>query len=75
MVPDALLDWLNSIGMREYAELLVEEGYDDLETMKTIMKSELPITHEMLKKAGIAKHGHRARILVHLEWGKHTSKR
>lgn len=38
--------------------------------MKNIMRSELPITHDMLKKAGISIPGHRARILVHLEWGK-----
>lgn len=35
------------------------------------MKSSLPITHDMLRKAGIKKPGHRARIIVHLEWGKY----
>ena len=50
---------------------LVEQGFDDIESMKLQMSSEIPITNEILKNAGILKAGHRARILVELEWGKY----
>ena len=43
---------------------LVEQGFDDIESMKLQMSSEIPITNEILKNAGILKAGHRARILV-----------
>ena len=59
--------------MRQYVELIVEQGFEDLDTMKQVMKSDMPLTHRMLKKAGIAKAGHRARLLVNLEWGKSFS--
>ena len=43
---------------------LVEQGFDDIESMKLQMSSEIRITNEILKNAGILKAGHRARILV-----------
>lgn len=36
--------------------------------LKSVMRSEMPLSSEMLEGAGIKKAGHRARILVRLEF-------
>jgi hypothetical protein len=36
--------------------------------LKSIMRSDMPLTHELLESLGIYKPGHRARILVKLEY-------
>ena len=63
---------MENIGFTQYTQMLVEQGFEDLETLKTIMDSSMPLTHSVLKKAGIRRPGHRARILVRLEFGKFT---
>jgi len=65
-----LLDWLDRLGLSEYAEAFLEQGFDDLESLKEQMKSPMPLTHETLRQAGIKLSGHRARIIVQLEYGK-----
>lgn len=55
---------MTKLNLKEYVELMVEQGFDDLESMKCMMKSTLPLNHDMLKQAGIRKPGYRARILV-----------
>ena len=61
-------EWLDAINLKEYAEILVDNGFDDLDVMKQLMRTDMPLTHESLKSSGIIKCGHRARILVRLEF-------
>lgn len=54
--------------MKSYANKLIDAGFDDLEVLKSMMRSDMPLTHDILKSSGIRKPGHRSRILVRLEW-------
>lgn len=63
-----LIEWLDSINMKQYAPNLIDMGFDDLDILKQMMRSDIPLTHEILLNSGISKPGHRARILVKLEW-------
>lgn len=65
-----LEEWLEKINLPFLAPILVEGGFDDIAALIAQMKSNMPITDEMLKRIGIEKAGHRARILVKLEEGK-----
>jgi hypothetical protein len=62
-----LMKFLKSIKMIMYKDVLLAEGFDDMDLMAFQMSSPLPITHEVLENVGIGKHGHRARILMKLE--------
>ena len=59
--------FLNSINLLAYRDVLVREGFDDLEMMTYQMICPLPITHGLLESIGIAKHGHRSRLMMKLE--------
>ena len=61
-----LEEWLEKINLPFLAPILVEGGFDDIAALIAQMKSNMPITDEMLKRIGIEKAGHRARILVKL---------
>lgn len=62
-----IFNWLKEIGLEEVYELMCEAGYDDVKTMVNQMLGPLPITDDDLKESGIAKPGHRLRILLKLE--------
>ncbi|OMJ72035.1 hypothetical protein SteCoe_29619 [Stentor coeruleus] len=62
-----LVKFLRGIKMLNYKDLLICEGFDDMDMMIFQMTSIMPITHEVLEEVGIAKHGHRARLLMKLE--------
>jgi hypothetical protein len=38
---------------------MVESGFDDVDILRSMMKSEMPLSHESLMAIGIEKHGHR----------------
>eukprot|EP00357_Protocruzia_adherens_P030856 CAMPEP_0115004172 /NCGR_PEP_ID=MMETSP0216-20121206/19042_1 /TAXON_ID=223996 /ORGANISM="Protocruzia adherens, Strain Boccale" /LENGTH=1183 /DNA_ID=CAMNT_0002370105 /DNA_START=316 /DNA_END=3867 /DNA_ORIENTATION=+ len=59
--------WLASINMQIYHSLLTEGDLDDLDYLIQRMHSEKPIKDAELKRLGIKKPGHRARIIVKLE--------
>ncbi|OMJ74274.1 hypothetical protein SteCoe_26827 [Stentor coeruleus] len=62
-----LIKFLKSIKMLSYKDILINEGFDDMDLIVYQMSSPLPITHDILESIGIIKHGHRARILMKLE--------
>lgn len=62
-----LVKFLRGIKMLNYKDVLICEGFDDMDMMIFQMTSTLPITHEVLEGIGIVKHGHRARLLMKLE--------
>jgi len=59
---------LDNLNLKEYAGKLIEQGFDDLDMLKAMMRTDFPLTNSHLKDAGIRKPGHRARILVRLEF-------
>ena len=52
---------------RKYAEILIENGFDDLNVLINQMKKGLSITYQNLKDIGITNPGDKSKILVHLE--------
>jgi hypothetical protein len=64
---DPLLEWLERQGLHHVYSILIESGYDDLDSMINQMRSSLPITADALKDIGIAKAGHRYRLIIKLE--------
>ena len=52
---------------RKYAEMLIENGFDDLNVLVNQMKKGLSITYQNLKDIGILNPGDKSKILVHLE--------
>ena len=63
----ALNDYLINIRMGQYTKLLIKEGFDDVGMLIGQMRSKKGITDDNLKKIGINKPGHRARILIKLQ--------
>ena len=59
--------FLRKAKLNAYKDVLVREGFDDLEMMTYQMISPLPITHSVLESVGMGKHGHRSRLLMKLE--------
>ena len=64
---DNLYTFLKNIGMEEYNELLINEGFDDINLIISQMKTGLPITDEALREIGIEKPGDRAKILIRVQ--------
>eukprot|EP01083_Nonionella_stella_P251403 867435_1 len=52
-------EWLTSIGLTEYWQLFVAEGYEDFETVSTL-------TDQELIGLGIDKGGHRKKLLLRI---------
>ena len=69
-IPKDLLEWLRSMRLQRYAEVLVESGFDDLSTLINMMSRDriMPLTQETLIEVGITLPGHRARLLTKLEF-------
>ncbi|CAG9314017.1 unnamed protein product [Blepharisma stoltei] len=63
----SLFRFLERIRLREYFILFERSGFDDLDSLVEQMRTPLPISHDVLTRIGIKKHGHRARILMKLE--------
>ena len=59
--------WLEKDSLQSLFEVLVANGYDDLEQLVMQMSSDMPITHDVLQKIGVAKIGHRLRLLSKLD--------
>lgn len=62
-----IFTWLEGIHLEELYEILVEAGYDNSYAMMQQMKGPMPITENDLYEIGVAKAGHRRRILWKLE--------
>lgn len=62
-----LLQFLKEIGMQNYGNLLISEGFDDISLIIKQMKEGYPILDETLKEIGITQPGDRAKILIRLQ--------
>ena len=51
----------------KYAEILIENGFDDLDVLTKQMKLGLSLTYQNLKEINLGNPGERAKILIHLE--------
>ncbi|CAG9327368.1 unnamed protein product [Blepharisma stoltei] len=63
-----LLKFLKNLKLERYFQVLVDSGFDDLDSMIDQMKTPLPITREVLSGIGIEKPGHIFRLLMGLEY-------
>ena len=62
-----LYDFLKKIDMEEYNELLIKEGFDDINLVINQMKNGNPINDDILKEIGINRPGDRAKILIRIQ--------
>lgn len=63
---NSLYQWLARINLLDLFEILISQGYDDLNFLLEQMKSE-PLTLELLEEIGIRKIGHRMMLLACLD--------
>lgn len=59
--------WLELAGLESLFEILVSNGFDDLEQVINQMDSDMPLTLEILESIGIPKIGHRMRLMARLD--------
>ena len=52
---------------KKYAQLLIDNGFDDLEMLISQTKNSVALSYQNLKDIGISLPGDRAKILIHLE--------
>jgi hypothetical protein len=64
--PNTLLSWLSKLELEPLYEVLIQNGYDDLNFLIEQMKIE-PLNEEILEKIGVTKIGHRKVLLAFLE--------
>ena len=62
-----LNNYLSKINMSQYSQVLIKEGFDDIDLLIKQMKGKQTITDNDLNKVGITIPGHRARILIKLQ--------
>ena len=62
-----LLQFLKEIGMQNYGNLFISEGFDDISLIIKQMKEGYPILDGTLKEIGIIQPGDRAKILIRLQ--------
>ena len=64
---DKLLEFLKEIGMQQYGDLLISEGFDDINLIIYQMKEGFPILDDSLREIGITCPGDRAKILIRIQ--------
>jgi hypothetical protein len=62
-----LFYWLERLGLSQYYGLLMDAGYDDIESMVEQMRSPLPLTEDTFRSVGVSKPGHVIRLVLKLE--------
>ena len=63
-----LFKFISEINLpKKFAEILLENGFDDLKVLINQMKLGLALSYQNLKDIGIGNPGDRAKILIHLE--------
>jgi hypothetical protein len=63
---EELFDFLSSISLNKHYKSMVLYGFDNLQGLILQMKTQKPISHELLKLVGIEKPGDRSKIIVNL---------
>ena len=64
---EKLLEFLKEIGMQHYINILIKEGFDDINLILSQMKQGFPLLDESLKEIGITSPGDRAKILIRMQ--------
>ena len=64
---EKLLEFLKEIGMQQYGNILISEGFDDINLILKQMKEGFPILDDSLKELGISYPGDRAKILIRMQ--------
>lgn len=64
---ERLLEFLKEIGMQHYGDILISEGFDDINLIVHQMKEGFPVLDETLKEIGISSPGDRAKILIRMQ--------
>ena len=62
-----LLQFLKEIGMKNYGNILISEGFDDIDLILKQMNEGFPVLEDTLKEIGIIPAGDRAKILIRLQ--------
>lgn len=62
-----LLEWLIGFRLEGLLEVLIEAGFDDVDLLVSQVGSAMPLTLDNLETIGLAKPGHRARLLAAIE--------
>lgn len=64
---DQLIQFLKKIGMQNYSNILISEGFDDINLITKQMNENFPMTDETMKEIGINLAGDRAKILIRIQ--------
>jgi len=64
---EKLIEFLKEIGMQQYSDILISEGFDDIDLIIKQMNIGFPSLYDTLKEIGIISPGDRAKILVHVQ--------
>lgn len=64
---EKLLEFLKEIGMQHYGNILIAEGFDDINLIIKQMSEGFPILDDTLKEIGISTPGDRAKILIRMQ--------
>ena len=62
-----IIEFLKEIGMQQYTNMLLSEGYDDIDLIIKQMNEGFPSLYDTLKEIGVTSPGDRAKILVHIQ--------
>ena len=64
---EKLIEFLKEIGMIQYTDILIDEGFDDINLIIKQMNKGFPSLYQTLKEIGINSPGDRAKILIHIQ--------
>ena len=64
---EELYDFLLKIEMEQYTDILIQEGFDDIDLVINQMKTGNPINDDILREIGIERPGDRAKILIRIQ--------
>ena len=64
---EQLLKFLKQIGMQNYGNILISEGFDDINLIIKQMSEGFPMTDDTLKEIGIISLGDRTKILIRIQ--------
>ena len=64
---ERIIEFLKEIGMQKYSDMLISEGYDDIDLIIKQMNIGFPSLYDTLKEIGIISPGDRTKILIHLQ--------
>ena len=64
---EVLYNFLLKIEMEQYTDILIKEGFDDIDLVINQMRTGNPINDDILREIGIERPGDRAKILIRIQ--------